>query len=62
LEEVAFIGDDLNDFETLKAVGFSATPSDGILENKKIVDYICKQKGGTGCVREICDMIITSRI
>lgn len=62
LDQVAYIGDDLNDLETLKAVGFSATPSDGTMENKKVVDYICKKKGGEGCVREICELIITSEI
>ena len=59
LDQIAFIGDDLNDTEALKGVGFSATPEDGVIQNKIIVDYICKKQGGGGCVREICDLILS---
>ena len=56
---IAYIGDDVNDLEILKRAGFSATPKDGNLEVKKIVDYICKNRGGEGVLREICDLIIS---
>lgn len=59
-ENVAYIGDDLNDSEALKEVGFSATPADGADRNKGIAVYLCKAKGGEGCVREICDMLSES--
>lgn len=58
LHEIAFIGDDLNDYDALKIVGFSATPNDACNPNKQIVDYICSKKGGEGCVRELCEMLI----
>lgn len=58
LDEIAYIGDDLNDNEILKIVGLSATPADGIIENKKVVKYICRNKGGEGCVREFCELIL----
>ena len=57
LSEVAYIGDDVNDLEILKRVGFSITPKDGNLEVKKIVDCICKSSGGEGVLREICDLV-----
>ncbi len=57
-EEVAYIGDDVNDLQVLKRAGFAATPSDGTEENKKTAHYITKKKGGEGCVREICDMLL----
>lgn len=57
LENVAFIGDDLNDIECLKACGFSGCPSDAVTEVKKVVDYTCLQSGGAGCVREIIDIL-----
>lgn len=60
-EEAAYIGDDVNDTELLKRVGFSATPANGVPENRKVVDYITKADGGGGCVREICDMLLSSR-
>lgn len=56
--EIAFIGDDVNDIELLKLVGFSATPNDGILEVQAIVDYICKKNGGSGVFREIADILL----
>ena len=58
-EEVAYIGDDVNDLEVMKRVGFAATPSDATDENKKVAHYIAKKKGGEGCVRELCDMLLT---
>jgi 3-deoxy-D-manno-octulosonate 8-phosphate phosphatase (KDO 8-P phosphatase) len=58
LSQVAFIGDDINDLETLKAVGFSATPADGMPQVTAVVDYICRKKGGEGAVREIIEMIL----
>jgi len=56
--EMAYIGDDVNDLELMKKVGFSATPSDGIVEAKKIADYVCALSGGEGVVREVADLIL----
>ena len=61
LSQVAYIGDDINDLETLKAVGFSATPADGMPEVAAAVDYICQKKGGEGAVREIIEMILEAQ-
>ena len=59
--EIAFIGDDVNDIELMKKVGFSATPFDGILQAKKIVNYVCKTSGGNGALREIIDLILKEK-
>mgnify|MGYP006193225829 FL=1 len=59
--EICYIGDDVNDLELLKLVGFSATPSDGIIEAQKICDYICKNNGGNGVFREVANMILLSQ-
>ncbi len=61
LSQVAYIGDDINDLETLKAVGFSATPADGMPQVAAAVDYICQKKGGEGAVREIIEMILEAQ-
>jgi 3-deoxy-D-manno-octulosonate 8-phosphate phosphatase (KDO 8-P phosphatase) len=61
LGQVAYIGDDINDLETLKAVGFSATPADGMPQIAAVVDYICQKKGGEGAVREIIEMILEAQ-
>ena len=61
MEEVAYIGDDINDVATLKAVGFSATPADGMPQVAAEVDYVCTKKGGEGAVREIIEMILEAQ-
>lgn len=61
LSQVAYIGDDINDLETLKEVGFSATPADGMPQVAAVVDYICQKKGGEGAVREIIEMILEAQ-
>jgi YrbI family 3-deoxy-D-manno-octulosonate 8-phosphate phosphatase len=61
LSQVAYIGDDINDLETLKAVGFSATPADGMPQIAAAVDYICQKRGGEGAVREIIEMILEAQ-
>ncbi len=61
LENVAYIGDDVNDLDILQAVGFSACPNDAIDEVKNIVDYICKKNGGNGAFREFADLIIKNK-
>jgi len=60
-KEIAFIGDDINDIEVLKSVGFSACPKDACDEVKRIVDYVSTKKGGEGCYREIADLILKSK-
>ena len=60
--EIGYIGDDINDIELLKLVGFSATPHDGISEAQKIVHYICKKNGGEGVFREVSDIVLRYKI
>lgn len=61
MEQVAYMGDDVNDLQALGAVGFSAAPADGMPPVLKTVRYICKQKGGEGAVREVADLILTAQ-
>lgn len=60
LDEVAYIGDDLNDLDCIKVVGFSACPNDAIEDVKKHVNYICDKKSGYGAVRDFIEKIINS--
>jgi 3-deoxy-D-manno-octulosonate 8-phosphate phosphatase (KDO 8-P phosphatase) len=55
LNEIAIIGDDVNDLEVMKEVGFSVCPADAVVEVKNQVDLILSLKGGKGCVRELID-------
>ena len=61
LEEVAYIGDDLPDIPVLEKVGFSACPCDAVSDVKLVSNYICKNKGGNGAVREFVDLIIKNK-
>ena len=61
LQEVAYIGDDVNDLEVLNAVGFGAAPADALPAVRSAVDYVCRQKGGEGAVRELADLILAAQ-
>ena len=61
LNEVAYIGDDINDIEVLKVVGFSALTSNSPIKEKIKVDYITKKKGGDGAFREFVDLILEEK-
>ena len=58
LENVAMVGDDINDLEIIKQIGFSACPSDAVDIVKSNVEVILGKKGGEGCVREFIDAYI----
>jgi len=58
MEEVAFIGDDINDVELLKVVGISACPNSAPEYIKKIVHYVTKKNGGEGAFREFVEKYI----
>lgn len=57
-EEIAFIGDDINDYHIIQRVGFSACPADAVEQIKEIVDVVLTKKGGDGAVREFIDNYI----
>jgi len=61
LSQVAYIGDDLNDVDVLKHVGFSALTSNSPIKDHIKVDYITKRNGGDGAFREFVDLILKDR-
>lgn len=56
-EEIAYIGDDLNDLECMRYCGCTACPADAVPEVLEAVDYVCKRNGGRGAVREFIEML-----
>ncbi len=60
LEEIAYLGDDLNDTECMGIVGLSGCPNDALPEVKKTCDYVCSNCGGYGAAREFIDYIVSS--
>jgi len=57
-EEVAAIGDDLNDYHMLKSVGHSFTPADGATDIQELVTTVLSRCGGDGAVREMIDILV----
>jgi YrbI family 3-deoxy-D-manno-octulosonate 8-phosphate phosphatase len=57
-ENIAYIGDDVNDLQVMERVGFKVTPADGTNFIKKIADYVCENKSGNGAFRELAELIL----
>jgi len=58
LQEVAFIGDDLNDAMLLKAAGFSAIPADAASYMENYAQLRLTKKGGEGAFREFVERLL----
>ena len=57
-EEVLFMGDDIPDYDAMKASGLACCPSDAVPEIKSISKYIAGLPGGRGCVREVIEKVL----
>ena len=55
LEETAYVGNDVNDAECLRAVGLPVVPADAWPEVRPFARWVLSRSGGNGCVREFCD-------
>ncbi len=58
-DQVAYIGDDLNDLEVMKRVGLAACPRDAHAQIRAISHRICEAKGGEGCLREFVESLLS---
>lgn len=64
LDEVAYIGDDVNDLAVLAEVsrrGLTASPSDGLPSVRAVVTHVCAAPGGHGAFREFAEWILSHR-
>ena len=57
-EQLAYIGDDLNDLAPMQLAGFIACPADSCQEVMRIADYISPIKGGYGAVRDVIENML----
>ncbi len=55
LEETAYVGNDINDADCLRAAGVPVVPADAWPEVKPLARWVLSRPGGAGCVREFCD-------
>ena len=60
-EEIAYMGDDLNDIPAFKASGLNLVPADATIEVMAVADIITKASGGRGAVREAITMILAAQ-
>jgi 3-deoxy-D-manno-octulosonate 8-phosphate phosphatase (KDO 8-P phosphatase) len=61
LDQVAYVGDDVNDLEALRGAGFSAAPADAVPAVLQAVRYRCRHRGGDGAVREVADLLLAAQ-
>ena len=60
-EEIAYMGDDLNDIPAFAAAGLNLVPNDAAMEVMAVADIITKASGGRGAVREAITMILAAQ-
>ena len=60
-QEVAYMGDDLNDLGVLTEVGLSAAPADAPFEVRAQAFMVTDAGGGRGCFREFLEAILKAR-
>lgn len=58
IRNVCYIGDDINDIDAIRAVGYGCCPADAMPEVKTVADYVTETVGGKGVIREIVRKII----
>lgn len=60
LDEILFVGNDVNDSEPMKLAGVSVSPADGHPDVRNMADFVTKATGGHGVIRELTDMLISA--
>lgn len=58
LDKVAYVGNDVNDIDCIEAVGVGVAVADAHPKVIAVADIVTQAAGGSGAVREICDLIL----
>lgn len=58
LEQIAFMGDDVNDVAALRVCGLGAAPADGHPSARAAAGFVASNPGGHGALREFIDMLL----
>jgi len=61
-ENIIYVGNDINDLETMKIVGYPIATADAHMEIKKIAKIITKTIGGDGVIRELLDIFMEEKL
>ncbi len=62
LQNVFYMGDDINDLPIIRSVGFSAAPKDASEYVKSAVNFVSNFTGGNGAVREAIELILSNKV
>ncbi|RST72609.1 HAD-IIIA family hydrolase [Siminovitchia acidinfaciens] len=62
LQNVFYMGDDINDLPVIKLVGFSAAPKDAADIVKRSVSFVSHFNGGNGAVREAIEIVLSYQV
>ena len=57
-DEIAYIGDDLNDLDAMLLCGIAGCPADADISIRQICNFISTKNGGSGAVREFIDWLV----
>jgi len=61
LEHIMYMGDDIPDYNVMRAVGMPVCPADACEEIKAISRYISDTPGGLGCVRDVVSQVLKAK-
>ena len=61
LEQIAYMGDDVNDLPAMRVVGVSACPADAAEPARNVADFVATNAGGYGAARQFCDLILLAK-
>ena len=60
-EQIAFLGDDLNDLAVRSVVGLLVATSDAVIDLRRQADWVLSRPGGKGAVREMAEALLISQ-
>ena len=58
LENILYIGNDLNDYHAMKLCGFRVCPADSHIKIKQISTLVLNSNGGFGAIRELLEEVL----
>lgn len=60
-EQILYMGDDIPDYEPMKASGLATCPADAVEEIQNVAHYVSDKDGGKGCVRDVIEQVMRAQ-
>ena len=60
-EQILYMGDDIPDYEPMKASGLATCPADAVEEILNVAHYVSDKDGGKGCVRDVIEQVMRAQ-